>query len=316
MDNSFIVYYLIISIFGLTFITGVYFVFLEKFSYALLKYKLHHSALPERKISRNNGRLNNHLTKIISSVAINKLTAKSFEIFTIMLFISVFFVTIFSFPALNSFIISIAFAAMPYVILRIKLEGNRKKSSAEGESLVINILTQYRINNLNIFETLNAVVSFGNDLPISKKIIFRLLISIRNTGNEEKIIQAIKVFTYSINTNWSRMLGNNIQVAAIRGIDISNALEDVLSQLRIAKSQLEERKRLNSESVRMTVIMVPLLYLLTVFMSLKYLDLSLLNYLKNQFQTSQGLTLFLLSLLLLLVNQVLIDLVNNQSFDY
>jgi hypothetical protein len=196
------------------------------------------------------------------------------------------------------------------------LENNRKKSSSEGESLIISILTQYRINNLNIFETLNAVVSYGNDLPISKKIVFRLLMSIRNTGSEERIIQATKVFAYSINTNWSRMLGNNIQIAAIRGIDISNALEDVLFQLRIAKSQLEERKRLNAESVRMTAIMVPLLYLLTVYMSLKYLDLSFIDYFKNQFQTSQGLTLFLLSLLLLLINQMLIELITNQSFDY
>jgi hypothetical protein len=316
MDIREIVYYFIILIIILIFIYGVCFAFLEQINYAFWKYKLHRSALSERRINKYDGKIHNHLAKLICSFGIKKINVKRFEKLTITLFISVFIITIFSFPVFNSFIISLAFATMPYVILRIKLEGNRKKSSLEGESLVINILTQYRINNFNIFETLNSLVLHCNDLRTSKKIIFILLMSIRNTGSEEKIIEATKVFAYSINTNWSRMLGNNIQIAATRGIDISNALEDVLIQLRIAKSQLEERKRLNSESVRMTLVMVPLLYFLTVFMSIKYLDLSLLDLIKNQFKTSEGLTLFLLSLLLLLINHVLIDLVNNQSFDY
>lgn len=316
MDIREIVYYFITLIILMIFIVGVYYAFLQKINYAFWKYKLHRNALSKRMIFKQKSRLNKHLAKLISSLAIKTITIKRFKSITAIMFISVFMITIFSFPVFNSFIISLAFAAMPYIILRIKLEGNRKRISLEGESLLINIITQYRINNFNIFETLNGVVSTCNNLQKSKKIIFILLMSIRNTGSEEKIIEATKVFAYSINTNWSRMLGNNIQIAAIRGIDISNALEDVLLQLRIAKSQHEERKRLNSESVRMTLIMVPLLYFLTVFMSIKYLDLGLLDFIKNQFQTSQGLTLFLLSLLLLLINQVLIDLVNNQSFDY
>lgn len=316
MDIRDIVYYLITALLLSTFILGVSYIFLEIINYEIAKYKLHRNALSKRSISQNNGKIYNHLTKLISSLAIKTISVKTFTIFTIAMFILVFVITIFSFPVFNSLIISLSFAAMPYVVLRIKLEGNRKKSSSEGESLVINILTQYRINNLNIFETLNSVVLYCDDFIISKKLIFILLMSIRNTGSEEKIIEATKIFAYSINTNWSRMLGNNIQIAATRGIDISHALEDVLLQLRIAKSQLEERKRLNSESVRMTLIMVPLLYFLTVFMSLRYLDVSLLEFIKNQFQTSQGLTLFLLSLLLLLINNILIDLVNNQSFDY
>ena len=112
------------------------------------------------------------------------------------------------------------------------------------------------------------------------------------------------------------MLGNNIQLAAIKGMDISNALEDILIQLRAAAVQAEERKRLNAEAVRMTIFMVPFMYLATIFMSVKYLDLSFGDFIKNQFHTSQGFMLLLLTIFLFLINLMLIEIINNQSFDY
>ena len=47
-----------------------------------------------------------------------------------------------------------------------------------------------------------------------------------------------------------------IEISATRGTDVSLALIDVIEQLKTAKKMAEERKRLNGESMRMTVILV------------------------------------------------------------
>ncbi len=51
-------------------------------------------------------------------------------------------------------------------------------------------------------------------------------------------------------------------------------------------------------------------------MSVKYLDLSFSKFLKNQFYTEQGFLLILLMIFLFLINLALIEVINNQRFDY
>ena len=55
----------------------------------------------------------------------------------------------------------------------------------------------------------------------------------------------------------SLMLAHDIYLAATKGTNIALAVEDILIQLREARTRAEERKRLNSEAIRMTFYMVP-----------------------------------------------------------
>ena len=298
------------------FIAGISSLFFGSLVLAYRKYKLHNGLLTGRLEKVVKGRMETHLINLLSSTMGKKISMKKFKSISFLIFICVFIPGLINFSIIQALSYALISISIPYLILRIKLENDRRKSSYEGETLIINILTQYRIHGMNIFETLESVINDSNESKATKKILFKLLISIRNTGNEAKTISAAKMFAFSINTNWSRMLGNNIQLAAIKGMDISNALEDILIQLRAAAAQAEERKRLNAEAVRMTIFMVPFMYLATVFMSVKYLDLSLGDFIKNQFHTSQGFMLLLLTVFLFLINLMLIEIINNQSFDY
>ena len=94
------------------------------------------------------------------------------------------------------------------------------------------------------------------------------------------------------------------------------AIEDILIQLRDAKTASEERRRLNSEAVRMTFFMVPSIYLITLIMALTYLDVPISRYIKNQLGTSEGVLMFYFILFLFVVNIALLQLVTNRRFDY
>ena len=79
---------------------------------------------------------------------------------------------------------------------------------------------------------------------------------------------------------------------------------------------MEERKRLNAEAVRMTVYLIPFLYLGTILLSVYFMGISYREFLENQFFSEEGFSLFLTMGFMMLVNIVLIESINNQRFDF
>ena len=233
-----------------------------------------------------------------------------------MIFILIFCVAVRNISFASSLMISLLTSSMPYLFLRVRIETIRRKSSYEGEKLISDFLCQYRICGLNIYKTIEQVILVSDGTRITGKLLFKLLLELRNTGNPQIMKEATERFAYGINTSWSRMLANCIRISAVSGINVSLALEDIQIQLREARLLFEERKRLNSESARMVVFLAPVMYLGTFFMSVKYLDMPFSKLLKNQFYTEQGFLLILLITFLFLVNLALIEIINNQRFDY
>lgn len=217
---------------------------------------------------------------------------------------------------MSAWVTALLAGTLPYGLLRARLAAIRRKGSYEGEKLVSEFLRQYRISAFNIYETLERLVSDSGEAKICGKLLFRMLLELRSTGNPEGIRRACDTFAYGIHTNWSRMLADNICISAGQGTNVSLAVEDILIQLREARALAEERKRLNGESVRITLILIPLLYGATVLLSVRYLELSPAQFLKNQIGTPEGFTLLLSIVLLFLINWAVLELVNNQKFDF
>ncbi len=207
-------------------------------------------------------------------------------------------------------------ASLPCLLLRLRLADLRRRSSFEGEALLSELLRQYRGCGCNVFEALERSVAEGTGIRHSRKLLYSLLLELRASGSPERVRAATERFAYRIDTNWSRMLAHSIRLAAEKGSNISLSLEDVLIQLREARALAEERKRLNSESVRMVCVLLPLLYASTVFLAVRYLDVPPGRLLANQFGTPEGLLFFLLILALFLLNLALLALVNGQKFDF
>jgi len=160
------------------------------------------------------------------------------------------------------------------------------------------------------------VVENHKETKVTNRLMMKLLLELRGTGNPGEIEKACDRFAHAVNTSWGKMLAYNIGLAAESGINVSSAVEDILIQLREARTLVEERKRLNAEAARMVVYLVPLLYFATILMSLQVIGMSLKEFFLNQFFSDQGFTLFLAILFMLLMNIVLIETVNNQRFDY
>lgn len=204
----------------------------------------------------------------------------------------------------------------PYLLLRIRLESRRRRGSMEGEKLVSQLLRQYRICGGNIYEALERVIPLIDDCKVSRGLLYRMLLRLRNTGNDLEIRESASMFAFGIGTNWSHMLSGCIRMGAVRGLNVSLGLEDILLQMRQAKKRMEERKRLNNEAMRLTLFMVPLLYLSTVLLSTHYLEVPPAKFIKNQMGTAEGLLLLLLIAFLFTLNLALIEMVNNQKLDY
>jgi hypothetical protein len=257
-----------------------------------------------------------HLAPLLQNVFDRKPPVNEFLALSGLLFVSTLFVGLQNTRLFTAWLFAIAAGAAPYAFLRMRAENISRRGSYEGERLVAAFLNQYRIENYNVCETIEKLVAGGERFRVCRAFLFKLLIELRGAGSGEKTRRATERFARSINTNWSRMLAYNIGLAAEQGMNVSPGVEDILVQLREARSLMEERKRLNAESVRIVVFLVPALYLGSVLLSIGFLDIPLSAFVRNQIGTPEGFLLLALSVFLYFVNVVLIELATHQKMDY
>lgn len=233
-----------------------------------------------------------------------------------LIFIVTFYVALKNFSFLASVLLAAFCSSFPVMVLVSKMQSMRNKGSQEGISLLTELYRQYKMNSLNIFKALEQTISSKGDFDICKKQIYILLIRLQDASNNADIKRCCNNMAFALGTNWGRSLSTCIEISVTRGTDISLALIDVIEQLKTAKKMAEERKRLNSESMRMTLFLVPFLYLLTIVVSLKYLNMPIVKFLYNQFFTPKGLFFFLVNLFLFVVNLTIMNLIDSTRMDF
>jgi hypothetical protein len=257
-----------------------------------------------------------HLENLLSAVTKRRIRPAALIILTLGLFVLLFASSVSVLGPFRAMFTSLLFSFVPYLYLRLKLEKLRLKGSFEGEELIALLISQYWVSSSNIFDTLEKVAASHANIKITKRLMAALLIELRQSGNPEKIAAATNRFAYGIGTNWGRLLAYHIRLAAVTGCDISLALEDLMIQLREARSLAEERRRINGEAVRITVFLIPLLYVGTVFVSISMLDMTPLGFLRNQFHTYEGLSLFAFVAFLFILNVGLLQIITNRKLDF
>jgi Flp pilus assembly protein TadB len=305
---SALIYLLLIC--GILLLCGKYFNWIPKL-FSRNKRLVHRETKPGNGI-----RLITHLSGLLSAVAGKKVSPTAFVVLSFCMFSILFFLSIRTLAAFHSFIIAAAFASLPYLYLRRRLERIRRKSSNEGEDLITAFLTQYWISACNVINTLENLVKSDAPIKTSRRLLSSMLMDIRSTGSKQKIDQACENFAYTIGTSWSRMLACHIAEAAYTGVDISLAIEDILAQLREARALSEERKRINAESVRITFFLIPLLYVGSLICSIGVLGLTPMQLLQRQFATPEGFGLFSIIVFLYILNSMLLEMATNRKLDF
>lgn len=298
----------------LLFLMGIVFVYSRDLMNYTAKLKSKHRLRERRRQLKDRSKLEKHFD------CITKATLNIKGMYLMIFMSGVYFVVMLlanrNLPIMSSIVLAISIAATPYMLLRIKFEGIRRKSSFEGEMIVSNFLNQYRIVNFNVYEALEKLLEESKNTKASNPFVLKMLLELRSTGNPKEIKNAVNKFASVINTNWSRMFAYNIQLAAEKGINVSLAIEDILMQLRDARTIFEERKRLNSEAIRIVVYMIPFLYVFTVVISLRYIGMSFIKFIQNQLFTKEGFLFFTVSGVMFLINIAIMEIVSRQKFDY
>jgi Flp pilus assembly protein TadB len=302
-------------LYGMIFI-GIGLLFYKEIIEYKMKVKMRYRLIARRKELEGQNKLFKYLDDITGIVFKGEVDGKKFFYLSLFIIFLVSIVGIKTFSPLKAIFTGVVMGTLPILLLKIKIESIRRKSSYEGEKLIGNFMSQYRLSGFNIYETMEKMVENFKDTKVSNRLIMKLLLELRGTGNPLQIEKACSNFSYAVNTNWGRMLSYNIALAAESGMNISSAVEDILIQLREARTLVEERKRMNSESARMVVYLIPFMYIGTVFLSVTVIGMSVKKFFYNQFFSGQGFTMFLMIVFMLLINIVLIESANNQRFDY
>ena len=256
------------------------------------------------------------LDRLLKATMKKPVSVTMFGVFSIIMFFTVFIVSARTLPIASALITGFAFAGLPYLTLRVRLERLRRAGSFEGEKLISSFLTAYLMSGGNIYETIERTIECCPHLKVTGTLLSNLLLGLRKTADPARLKAETDIFAYAVGTNWASMLSYVIRTSALKGIDMTPAIEDILSQLREARSLAEERKRINSEAARMTAYLSPGLYIGSLFVAVFIMKLPPGRLLYNQFFNAQGFALFTAGLFLFLLNRILIEILTNRKLDF
>ena len=193
---------------------------------------------------------------------------------------------------------------LPYSILRLKLQKIRIETSREGEILISELYENYKINYFNMQRAIEITGNTIEEAKNSKRLLLNLSRSLNSVGSKEGINKALSEFKYSINTSWANILAVNMSFALSNGIDVSEALADLLQIITKARLLDEYERRENNESKLMINYLAPICYLMTVLGGIFYFKLSLKEFIYYQFRTSAGVTWITISIIFYIVGTI------------
>ncbi|MEL7657407.1 MAG: hypothetical protein AAGU75_16055, partial [Bacillota bacterium] len=214
IEKTDLYFILITVILYLILLIGLWIVYHAPLKCCWAKFKMFNRLKARRKALSPETKLARHLRTVLNISLKKPMEPKSFIRYITLLFLLIFIVSVQNVSLVSSFMIALIISSMPYLFLRVRIETIRRKSSYEGEKLISDFLCQYRICGLNIYKTIEQVIFVSDGTKITGKLLFKLLLELRNTGNPKKMKEATDRFSYGINTSWSRMLANCIRISA------------------------------------------------------------------------------------------------------
>jgi len=238
-----------------------------------------------------------------------------FIAFCITLFAVVFLLMNKQSNTINSVLSGLIVSLLPYMVLRLRLYTIRIESSYEGEFLISELINQYKLNYFNMVEAIEATVKHLDGSPRSKKLLFTMSIKLKSYRNSIELSEILDEFTYAVDTQWSRMLVNNLMLSIDEGFMVTSGLTDIQSELKRAKSAYEKSERNTTEGFAIAKIFIPGLYICTIFMSSKYFNFTVQKFMAYQVFTPVGLKMFMANLVLFTFNMLVMILFKKRKFD-
>lgn len=215
-----------------------------------------------------------------------------------------------------SVLVLVSVFLLPYGFLFMKLKTVRDKVSHEAEGFLGAFLSSYRSTDLDVLEAITKMTPKKVKAKSLESFLAKLLYTVRNDTSPKSVKKAEEEFSFSVNTKWGKLLSYNLAIGILTGEDISIAIEDIFLQLREARVLFEKRKRMNQETVKMVMFLIPIMYAFTIFSARNFIGLTLGEFIKYQFQEKVGFLLFLAIVLLFLINLMVLEYIKNRPLDF
>ncbi len=224
------------------------------------------------------------------------------------------FIFFYSLIGAKAIFLSLIVSLGPYLYLRFKVVIAQRQGSFEGESLIIEIRAQYRINQKNMYYAIDETIkSIGDKIPFSKKALLRLSLKLKTFSSSAELSEILEEFAFSYDTEWSNLLAQNIYNYAFEGIDISAGLNDMVQMCKQINANREAKKRENAQSISIVKILCPSFFIGFVFLLLKMFEMK--DIIAIQFFTWPGILLLFSIVLSFIAVIVITSLMKNQKYD-
>lgn len=270
-------------------------------------------------VKRKKGKARRHLERLLA-ITVNNKTSYAFLSFLIVSGLLFVLTILFCLNTGQSWkmtvVAALAFGLMPYAILQLRLYTIRLRSSYEGVPLVTELISQYKMNWFNMIEAIDRTVPYLKNEPYTRRALFRMALELKQYRNNEELDEIVQEFVYSINTEWSRLLGNNIYLSIGHKDNVQIAMEDILDELKDLKNIMESDKRENAESFLMIKYLAPGLYLLGAWATIEYFGFTFGKFIDYQFKNPAGFKYFIVTMLFNVGNFILYFFIRRPKNDF
>ncbi len=270
-----------------------------------------------KQTSVRSNRVYEHLQKLIfiNFSRQHSLLVGGFVVCTLLIFFIAMYLTL-KVGILYSTVVSTMFASIPYFALLIRRRYIRVSISYDADLIITELANNYKIYSNNMIQALEATIKIISDIQVSKRIITRFVIKVKEYSNEEELQAAIDEFVYAIDTEWAKMLANNLYLSINSGLDVTNSLEDIVKELVIAKSNFEKTDRMNNENIMVGKYLTPILYIGSVYLAVDYFDYTIREFFYYQFKSTSGINYFVIIVILTVININFMYYIKNRKFDF
>ena len=172
---------------------------------------------------------------------------------------------------------------------RAIFKGGSQVYEAEAITVINELMNSYKLNQHNLTEAINHAIGNLDDAPKTQRLLISLATALNQSQGQGKVEEEIKAFEKSIGSSWGENLGEIIYCGHVMGLDVERALSDLLDRVKKGKVLQEYNKRNNNEARLMIKWLTPISYVATVLIATQFFNLSVGDFMANQFGTSLGL---------------------------
>lgn len=268
-------------------------------------------------IRKNYGPLGSYITKILINSGADSffMSWEQFMAVTVMIFLIITGGLMIFMPLHTALFVGAVGASMPYVFTLVGLSSRRKAGSREGDIVVAELLNNYRIMEYNMKEAVEMTAIEIENAPVAKTAFMNLARNLNNSSSEKELNRALDMFRYAFNTSWADILSSNVFFAVHRGIIVDHSLEDLNRAMVKSKKLIEHSKRENYESKLILKYLIPITYGSSVFVGIRFFNVTPGQFIKFQFGTATGIKWFTATAICYLAGVVCLRLFSEEKMD-